>query len=189
MERRFTCLRRRTETRPDRHPHPTCVLLMERCNNYYCCTSSKNKRHCFAATLRRLQPLYHSFMYTAVFSTFRTRTATNYFFDWTFHANRHFTWIAPTSRSRCAKWLMVALLLLLRNPVTACWTQLLGWQHNASNTAERVSRSSQVRCELREGEIMGDRIMPPPRGPANPRKKFAVKPGFSMLVGCGLLIE
>lgn len=29
---------------------------------------------------------------------------------------------------------------------------------------------------------MGDRTMaPPPRGPANPRKKFAVKPGFSML--------
>lgn len=25
--------------------------------------------------------------------------------------------------------------------------------------------------------------MPPPRGPANPRKKFGVKPGFSMLVG------
>lgn len=24
--------------------------------------------------------------------------------------------------------------------------------------------------------------MPPPRGPVNPRKKFAVKPGFSMLV-------
>ncbi|CAM9877751.1 unnamed protein product, partial [Laminaria digitata] len=23
--------------------------------------------------------------------------------------------------------------------------------------------------------------MPPPRGPVNPRKKFAVKPGFSML--------
>lgn len=30
---------------------------------------------------------------------------------------------------------------------------------------------------------MGDRIMPPPRGPVNPRKKFGVKPGFSMLVG------
>ena len=30
---------------------------------------------------------------------------------------------------------------------------------------------------------MGDRTMPPPRGPVNPRKKFAVKPGFSMLVG------
>lgn len=30
---------------------------------------------------------------------------------------------------------------------------------------------------------MGDRTMPPPRGPVNPRKKFAVKQGFSMLVG------
>lgn len=33
------------------------------------------------------------------------------------------------------------------------------------------------------GASMGDRTMPPPRGPVNPRKKFAVKPGFSMLVG------
>lgn len=33
------------------------------------------------------------------------------------------------------------------------------------------------------GRKMGDNTMPPPpRGPANPRQKFAVKPGFSMLV-------
>lgn len=33
---------------------------------------------------------------------------------------------------------------------------------------------------------MGDRIMPPPRGPVNPRKRNGVKPGFSMLVCLGV---